>query len=357
MTSTWRSLALFATVALSACAGSDAPSAPSTGRSDLRGGKPGSRGSNIAIVDLGTLGGSFSATYAINDLNQIVGASTNAQNATRAFRWANGVFTDLGVLPGKTSSQANDINEAGQVVGTSFGGTSQARAFRWSSGNMLELPPPAGYCCSEAHGINDAGDVAGAVSLTVGSPHAAIWRDGVPTDLQAAGTGEGFAWDISNTGQVVGTFYSDFATGASQGSFIWTAEAGFELLDGAADGGEGLAITTAGQIAGWSRPEEGQNLEAYLWQSGTKQFLGALGGASSVAIGVSDGAPLRVVGRADVKRSHHAFVWTASGGMMDLGLPKGRSSGQAWDVNSTGWIVGETSSPGGATRATLWRLP
>ena len=42
--------------------------------------------------------------------------------------------------------------------------------------------------------------------------------------------------------------------------------------------------------------------------------------------------------------------------MKDLGLPKGRSFGQAWDINGSGWIVGETSNPSGQSRATLWKL-
>jgi probable HAF family extracellular repeat protein len=297
--------------------------------------------------------------HAVNEANQIVGYSATSSGAIHAFFWSAGAFTDLGVLPGMTSSQASAINSSGQVVGWSSGATSARRAFKWDAGTFIELPPPTGYCCSEAFGINDNGDVVGAVSVSSGHPHAAIWREGVPTDLQATG-GEGFAWDVNASGQVVGTFYTSFSSGGPQGSFVWTESGGLQLLGGSADGGEALAINNAGDITGWSAPSAGQSFSAYLWKNGAKQYLGTLGGFSSAGLGLSDGTSVRsahVVGWSDLRRGTHAFVWTEAGGIKDLGLPKGRSFGRAEDVNSSGWAVGWTTTSGGQERATLWKLP
>jgi probable HAF family extracellular repeat protein len=250
-----------------------------------------------------------------------------------------------------STSTAFGINGAGQVVGTSSAGTGVIRAFLWSAGAMQELPPPLGYCCSEAFAINDDGLVAGAVSITPGNPHAAIWRNGVATDLQKSGPGEGYAWDVNASGRIVGTFYSDF-DGGSQGSFTWTESSGLQLLDGTADGGEALAISEAGRIVGWSRGV------AYFWSEGLRDVLGTLGGGSSVALGVNDAPTVQIVGGSSVQRGadFHAFIWSESGGMRDLGLPKGRSFARAEDVNATGWVVGWTSSRSGAERATLWKV-
>jgi hypothetical protein len=49
-----------------------------------------------------------------------------------------------------------------------------------------------------------------------------------------------------------------------------------------------------------------------------------------------------------VRGACHGFVWTAAGGLVDLGL------GSTFAVNDDGWIVGD-SPVGGATHATLWR--
>ena len=188
-------------------------SAPSYRRSDLRGGSFRSRGSNIRLVASGTLGGSFSATYAINDLNQIVGASTNAENE-RGCSDGRTAFHGSGSVAGKNGSQATTSMRRGRLW-DSFGGTGQARAFRRTPGTCLSYRRPQDTAAVKPMESTMRGRLL-AWSAYRRQSHAAIWRDGLPTDLQAAGTGEGFAWDISNTGQVAGNVLTDFETGASR---------------------------------------------------------------------------------------------------------------------------------------------
>jgi probable HAF family extracellular repeat protein len=161
-----------------------------------------------------------------------------------------------------------------------------------------------------------------------------------------------FPWGINNAGTVVGQQFDP-----SRG-FYRLSDGSARLLAGI--GGAGsvpIDINDAGTIVGWSQatPSD-QPWRATLWSNGVPQDLGTLGGTSSVAIAISDDLDPRVVGRADTRRGQRAFVWTQGEGMKDLGLPKGRSFGQAWDINGSGWIVGETSSPSGQSRATLWKL-
>ena len=68
------------------------------------------------MIDLGTLGGSFSSANEMNNKGQIVGGSSLANFDFHAFLWQNGEMTDLGTLGG-SSSVANGINNRGQVVG------------------------------------------------------------------------------------------------------------------------------------------------------------------------------------------------------------------------------------------------
>ena len=69
--------------------------------------------------------------------------------------------TDLGTLPGDTSSYGWRINASGQVVGVCQTSTGDDRAFLYSNGAMTYLGTLPGYLYSKATGINDNGQVVG----------------------------------------------------------------------------------------------------------------------------------------------------------------------------------------------------
>ena len=82
--------------------------------------QPLSASERLVIIDLGTLGGTYSSAFAINERGQVVGDSTTDPNSgeTHAFLWQRGTMTNLGTLGG-SFSQALAINERGQVMGKS----------------------------------------------------------------------------------------------------------------------------------------------------------------------------------------------------------------------------------------------
>jgi probable HAF family extracellular repeat protein len=92
----------------------------------------------------------------INSSGQIAGAKNG-----RAFRWTNGVFTDLGVPTGFLQSYGFAINDEGQVVGHVVSPTGiSERIFRYTDGQgMVILGGVGSY--NRAAGINAAGDVIG----------------------------------------------------------------------------------------------------------------------------------------------------------------------------------------------------
>jgi len=93
-------------------------------------------------------------------------------------------MTDLGVLPGFPSSQANAINSNGVIVGTSavpvLDGNLAAHAIIWQNGTITDLnsllsltDAGAGWVLKSANGINDNGWIVGeAINTNGGSSHA-----------------------------------------------------------------------------------------------------------------------------------------------------------------------------------------
>ncbi|WP_195912195.1 DUF3466 family protein, partial [Candidatus Contendibacter odensensis] len=119
---------------------------------------------NGGMIDLGTLGGTYSWAYGINDSGQIVGGSdTTGNNSRHAFLYDNGLMSDIGTLGG-TESFANDINNSGQIVGRS-NIANRNHGFLYADGQMVDLnslfPTGSGWTLTEAKAINNAGQIIG----------------------------------------------------------------------------------------------------------------------------------------------------------------------------------------------------
>src|SRR5438094_977301 len=112
-------------------------------------------------------------------------------------------ITDLGVLPGTSSSWAYGINARGQVVGFGAG----FHAFLWDNGMTTDLGTlPGGSQFSEAWAVNAQGQVVG--NTTDFNRHAFLWQKGVMSDLGTLpGRNESAATGINSRGQVVGNAY------------------------------------------------------------------------------------------------------------------------------------------------------
>jgi probable HAF family extracellular repeat protein len=85
------------------------------------------------MTDLGTLGGSYSDPFAINDNGQIVGQSYISGGAQHAFLYSGGGITDLNSLIDPASGwelhSAYDINALGQIVGYGTNANDKQHAF------------------------------------------------------------------------------------------------------------------------------------------------------------------------------------------------------------------------------------
>src|SRR5690606_30623112 len=93
--------------------------------------------------DLGTLGGSHSWAYGINNAGQVVGFAENGDGDKRAFLYTgtpgvDGSMEDLGTLPGGSVSWAYAINDAGQITGEAETENAYS-AFLYTNGQMYDL--------------------------------------------------------------------------------------------------------------------------------------------------------------------------------------------------------------------------
>jgi len=87
---------------------------------------------------LGTLGGSTSVAYGINDSGQVVGSAFTSTSSQHAFLYSNGTMNDLGTLGG-SSSYAWSVNDSGQVAGVLSTSSGYFHAFLYSNGTMEDL--------------------------------------------------------------------------------------------------------------------------------------------------------------------------------------------------------------------------
>ena len=115
-------------------------------------------------VALGTLGGSYTNPYAINNNGQVVGESQTASGDYDAFLYS-GTMVDLGLLvldQYRSTCYALGINRSGQVVGYCLTVDGDQSAFLYSGGTMMDLNDlaslPRGTLTS-AVGINDYGQI------------------------------------------------------------------------------------------------------------------------------------------------------------------------------------------------------
>lgn len=116
------------------------------------------------LVDLGTLGGTGSRAFGINDSGVVIGTSFVADGHQHAFLDSGGQMTDLGILTG-TDTYAKGINNAGEIVGTIQFATGPNHGFVDIGGVMYDansfLPANSGWTLLEANAVNNTGQIVG----------------------------------------------------------------------------------------------------------------------------------------------------------------------------------------------------
>ena len=158
---------------------------------------------------------------AINSSGHIAGIRYTGPNIRTPFSWDNGLITDIGVLSGCISGDANDVNDLGQVVGSCYGSDSFyqgpfRKAFLWQNGHTTDLLGWSDKATS-ATGINNSGQVVGYSYTSAGQYSAFLWENGAITQLEGLG-GDTLALGINSDGWIVG---SSIGTDKGKYAVVW----------------------------------------------------------------------------------------------------------------------------------------
>lgn len=263
--------------------------------------------------DLGTLpGDTYSIANAINDIGQVVGASSYFGAPWSAFLWEDGQMIELENSFGEGTGSATDINNQGFIVGIAKDLSSQEHAIIWRRGGMFDLGTFPGGTESGAMGINNKNQIVGWAIIPGVLKHAALWSDGIITDLGTLPDAlDSEAFSINENGQIVGQAYALPPGGGpyTLQPVLWENDnvinLGF-LPDGVGILGKAWDINNKGQIVGES------GYHAFIWENGVMQDLNDL-------------------------------IPSGSGWLLRVGE----------GINDDGWITGSGLSPDGPTRGFL----
>jgi probable HAF family extracellular repeat protein len=359
------------------------------------------------LIDLGTLGGPHSYGSVNGDGFQLLNnsgvvssfADTSSPDPSapnfcynpldcfmaHAFRWKDGVLTDLGALPGMNSSAAGSINSRGWSAGQSqismidpVAGIPEYRAVVWKQDEISNLGTLPGGTESLGIYINDSGQVIGFSDNGVPDPfsssffftgtqiHTFLWENGVMRDIGTLG-GPDAVPGSSCSGQprnvIVGLSYTSFAPNPTTGiptldPYIWKNGVMTDLgnLGGTISGLGGLVVPCAnnrGQVIGVSSLPGDVMSHAFFWEDGVMTDLGTLGGDNSEAIWINDTGD--VAGSADLpgNQTHDAVVWE-NGKIRDLGTVAGDPCSRGLAINARGQVVGGSSDCSNFLHAFFW---
>ena len=267
---------------------------------------------SFRVTDLGTLGGTDSSAVAINDNSEVIGISNG-----EGFFWTpTGGMVDLGTLDPAA------INSNGEVVGYSGNVASE-----WTqSSGMVDLGTL--WTESGAVAVNNNGEAVGWSNTSGGLTDAVAWTpvagiaDLGRLTMRNPYAGYSNANAVNDNGEVVGSSMNThvvyYQSGCSNCYYyvdtmqavMWQPSQGIVDIGDPVLDSTAVALNNNGEVVGWSDTASG---------------------------------------------NEHAFEWTPTSGMVDLGTLGGADS-SAVAINDTGEVVGTASTTSGATHAVLWQV-
>jgi probable HAF family extracellular repeat protein len=288
------------------------------------------------VVDLGTLGGTFSDALSTSNKGWVAGFAAGPRDASiHAFLRREGAKTDLGTFGGPNSTPnifmtSSSVSRKGEIVG--------------AAESSVADPLGEDFCFFGTH----------LICLPF------LWQDGVMTQLATLGGNNGAAFQINDRGQAVGeaenTTHDSTCNPPQVLQFkpvIWEEGNIQELPTFAGDpDGIAFAINDRGQAVGVSADCSLTPGHALLWQNGKATDMGTLGGLALAPSDLNNRA--QVVGNAFNNTRNRAFLWQ-SGMAKDLGTLRGDVMGHGNAINDKGQVVGQSCDVNNNCRAFIWQ--
>jgi probable HAF family extracellular repeat protein len=251
------------------------------------------------------------------------------------------------------------LNNSGQVVGRPANQESH-NASIWQGGTLTDLGSFGQGVTSTAGAINDRGEVVGVSpystyvenGIVYWHYHAFIWdQTNGMRDLGSVDERDTWAFDINNSGLVIGTLFIASASASSEQAFLWDSVAGMRAFgaEGWPAAGYPTTLNNLGQIAG-SAVDSAYVSHAALWDAeGGIHYLDGLDAVSSGVMGMNDlGQIIGTMGD-----DYVPFLWDPHSGVHSL-LSAATTGGSARGINNLGDIVGSVSMDGTTDCAVIW---
>ncbi|MGC2658221.1 MAG: hypothetical protein WA324_09730, partial [Bryobacteraceae bacterium] len=301
-----------------------------------------------AVTDLGTLGGTFSAAFAINNRGNVAGAANLPSENQHAFLRRDGQMSDLGTLGGSNSNEGG-LNERDELA--IFSQTAQ----------------------NDPYNENFCGFSTDSNLICLGG----VWKNGKMSPLPTLGGNNATAFAINNKGQVAGFAETDTMDKSCVAPQVFDFEAAMWEPNGAVHelpplpgdtvgfalwlNDLGQAVGSSGTCANTVLVPLASGSHAVLWEKDSSAtYLGSLGGtmidvaAGNNDIGEVDGCSdlaSEILGFPGVQC--HAFLWTKQTGMKDIGTVATDFSALPTSINNHGQMVGSSCDSSGNCRAFL----
>jgi probable HAF family extracellular repeat protein len=265
--------------------------------------------------------GPISQPLALNNNGRVVGYGFNAGGNIQALNWKGGLLSNLGGVSTFDRTFANKVNILGRIAGAGYhldstGGITQTHALKWVGGVMTDIGSLGGAHAA-ALAINDYDQVVG-YSTTAGetSVRAFIHQNGAMTPISTLpGATESYAYDISNTGYIVGTAVA----GAPAKPFTWRAGVATQLPTPSwSRTGAANAVNDSGQAVGTYEINQYTGaFAATMWVNGVRTDLGCLGGPLAYSTAADINNYGQIVGTSNSAHGYTGYLWQG-GHMFDL---------------------------------------
>lgn len=284
------------------------------------------------IIDLGTFGIGPTIALAIDKHETVLGRYTRADGAPRSFKWTEEHgFADLGEFEGHAFLVLN-TNDHGLLNGSIFAGPGVQRAVAWLPGEGFVYLD--GTNTGGTLGSNDRGAIAG-TRTGIGTSAAFIWTQDagvqlVPLAVDGRSIRASSGGDVNDDGAVAGTLtLRSITAGPNENrGYVWHATGGTTLIPPLGPAAVGVTFIS----------EEGMVLGA----SETRLPLPGERRASPLASSPGD-VPV------------HAWKWSADLGLVDLGTLGGKHS-VAWHADRDGNVYGWASDATSVRHAVKWAI-